>query len=188
MVWYGTVQYDTIRYGTARHGAAWHDITWHDMVWYGIMVWYGMTSWFHIISYHITWHDMTRHSCVGEFYELRLNYHGDFIDSKSSVIQVMVWRQTIHMPLSETMMTHWKRIQGMTPWRPLPTTHLMTVIRRFHWRAPGLQWVADVATYNMMTSSNGNIFRVTGHLCGKFTGHRWISHTKASDAELWCFL
>ena len=26
----------------------------------------------------------------------------------------------------------------------------------------------------MMTSSNGNIFRVTGHLCGKFTGHRWI--------------
>ena len=26
----------------------------------------------------------------------------------------------------------------------------------------------------MMTSSNGNIFRVTGHLCGEFTGHRWI--------------
>ena len=40
----------------------------------------------------------------------------------------------------------------------------------------------------MMTPSNGNIFRVTGHLCGKFTGHRWISHTKASDAELWCLL
>ena len=39
----------------------------------------------------------------------------------------------------------------------------------------------------MMTSSNGNIFRVTGHLCGEFTGPRWIPHTKASDAELWCF-
>ena len=38
----------------------------------------------------------------------------------------------------------------------------------------------------MMTSSNGNIFRVTGHSCGKFTGPRWISRTKASDAELWC--
>ena len=38
-----------------------------------------------------------------------------------------------------------------------------------------------------MTSSNGNIFRVTGHLCGEFTGPRWIPHTKASDAELWCF-
>ena len=43
-------------------------------------------------------------------------------------------------------------------------------------------------TRGLMTSSNGNIFRVTGHLCGKFTGHRWISHTKASDAELWCLL
>ena len=39
----------------------------------------------------------------------------------------------------------------------------------------------------MMTSSNGNIFRVTGHLCGEFTGDRWIPRTKASEAELWCF-
>ena len=39
----------------------------------------------------------------------------------------------------------------------------------------------------MMTSSNGNIFRVTGHLCGEFTSHRWIPRTKASDAELWFF-
>ena len=39
----------------------------------------------------------------------------------------------------------------------------------------------------MMTSSNGNISRVTGHLCGEFTGHRWIPRTKASDAELWFF-
>ena len=40
---------------------------------------------------------------------------------------------------------------------------------------------------HMMTSSNGNIFRVTGLLCGEFTGDRWIPRTKASDAELWCF-
>ena len=39
-----------------------------------------------------------------------------------------------------------------------------------------------------MTSSNGNIFRVTGHLCGEFTGDRWIPRTKASDAELSFFL
>ena len=31
-------------------------------------------------------------------------------------------------------------------------------------------------------------FRVTGSLCGKFTGDRRIARTKASDAELWCFL
>ena len=36
----------------------------------------------------------------------------------------------------------------------------------------------------MITSSNGNIFLVTGHLYG----HRWIPHTKANDAELWCFI
>ena len=39
----------------------------------------------------------------------------------------------------------------------------------------------------MMTSSNGNILRVTGHLCGEFTGPRWIPRTEASDAELWWF-
>ena len=26
------------------------------------------------------------------------------------------------------------------------------------------------------------------HLCGEFTSHRWIPRTKASEAELWCFL
>ena len=41
---------------------------------------------------------------------------------------------------------------------------------------------------SMMTSSNGNVFRVTGPLCGEFTGHRWIPLTKASDAGLWRFL
>ena len=40
----------------------------------------------------------------------------------------------------------------------------------------------------MMTSSNGNIFRVTSPLWEEFTGHRWIPLTKASDAKLWCYL
>ena len=34
---------------------------------------------------------------------------------------------------------------------------------------------------NMMTSSNGNIFYVTGPLCGEFTGHRWIDSTHKSQ-------
>ena len=52
-----------------------------------------------------------------------------------------------------------------------------------------LEWkkIMMLTAFLMMTSSNGNIFRVTGPLCGEFTGHRWIPHTKASDAELWCF-
>ena len=45
----------------------------------------------------------------------------------------------------------------------------------------------DVAFFIMMTSSNGNIFRVIDPLCEEFTGHRWIPLAKASDAELWCF-
>ena len=31
-------------------------------------------------------------------------------------------------------------------------------------------------------------FREAGHLCGEFTGQQWIPRTKASGAELWCFL
>ena len=56
-------------------------------------------------------------------------------------------------------------------------------------------WLQNIIVYtillkpiHMMASSNGNIFRVTGNLCGEFTGPRWIPRTKASDAELWCFL
>ena len=41
--------------------------------------------------------------------------------------------------------------------------------------------------FGMMTSTNGDIFRVTGHLCKEFSDPR-SPHTKASDAELWCFL
>ena len=46
----------------------------------------------------------------------------------------------------------------------------------------------------MMTSSNGNIFRVTGHLCGEFTGHWWGEFpsqrpvTRSFDVYLICAL
>ena len=66
---------------------------------------------------------------------------------------------------------------------------------RLHWMilttSPFQQWKQPQSTRAyicMMTSSNGNIFRVTGLLCREFTGHWWIPRTKASDAELWCFL
>ena len=50
------------------------------------------------------------------------------------------------------------------------------------------KWLDAYSVPNMMTSSNGDIFRVTGPLCWEFTGPRWIPRTKASDAKLWCFL
>ena len=46
-----------------------------------------------------------------------------------------------------------------------------------------LAWQIGYMIYPMMTSSNRNIFRVTGHLCGEFTGQRWIPRTKASDVS-----
>ena len=50
-------------------------------------------------------------------------------------------------------------------------------------------WCMVVHLLNYMkTSSSGNLFRVTGPLCGEFTRYRWIPLTKSSDAELWCFL
>ena len=39
-----------------------------------------------------------------------------------------------------------------------------------------------------MISYNGSIFRGTGPLRWEFIGHRWLPLTKASEAELWCFL
>ena len=40
----------------------------------------------------------------------------------------------------------------------------------------------------MMTSSDGDIYRITDPLCGEFTGHQWIFLTKAGDVELGCFV
>ena len=41
---------------------------------------------------------------------------------------------------------------------------------------------------SMVTSSNKNIFRVTGLLWRETTGHRWIPLTKLVMRNLWCFL
>ena len=40
---------------------------------------------------------------------------------------------------------------------------------------------------DIMTSLNENIFRGTAHLCGEFTGDRWIPCTMASGADLLMF-
>ena len=66
-------------------------------------------------------------------------------------------------------------------WKTIFTILHHTMVRE------SLLRVMQLCTH-MMTSSNGNNFRVTGPLCGEFTSHRWIPLTKASDAELWCCL
>ena len=50
-------------------------------------------------------------------------------------------------------------------------------------RTDWLLWITvdeDVIKWKTFSS-------VTGPLCGEFTGDRWIPHTKASEANLWCF-
>ena len=51
--------------------------------------------------------------------------------------------------------------------RPLGELYLVIIV-----------WQPHSIHQDMMTSSNGNMFRVTGPLCGEFTGHRWIPLTK----------
>ena len=62
--------------------------------------------------------------------------------------------------------------------------HEITILNHVTWYI--MKWMS--IRPSIMMSSNGNIFCVTGPLCGEFTGHWWIPLTKASDAELWCFL
>ena len=47
-------------------------------------------------------------------------------------------------------------------------------------------FVGNVQHYDVI--KNGNIFRVTGSLWREFTDDRCVPLTKATDAELWCFL
>ena len=90
----------------------------------------------------------------------------------------------------ETKHNHCKNIHG--EWLLWQFLWIFAYIKTF-WNTPQLKFSIDDRAFwwcnwniprDMMTSSNGNIFRVTGHLCGEFTGPRWIPHTKASDVEL----
>ena len=69
------------------------------------------------------------------------------------------------------------------------TVILLTAKQHQWWRGTWISRLGEAwCQLVMMTSSNGNIFHVTDPLWGEFTVHEWIPLTKASDAELWCFL
>ena len=63
--------------------------------------------------------------------------------------------------LSESPMSPHQEIVGMRTTEPCTCTIRSTSPCTFHTTSPH---------FIMMTSWNGNIFRVTGHLCGEFTG------------------
>ena len=83
---------------------------------------------------------------------------------------IIIWRYaTYHLTI---------QIFFMLPNMSIPQTVQMHCSTRW-----SRKWEDD-----MMTSSNGNIFHVTGPLCGEFTSDQWVPRIKASDTELWCFL
>ena len=74
---------------------------------------------------------------------------------------------------------------------PKPRQADYNVVNSFHfiWRSGTRRWHRLQMSCNyMIMSSNGNIFRITDLFWKETTGYRWISLTKANDAELWCFL
>ena len=111
-------------------------------------------------------------------------------------LKLMLWKNEISRDLSWRWVSDGYPISHK-PTQPTPRSKLhSTVIKegpRFTRQLnfiPNRIWPAFLRFNQillMMTSSNGNIFRVTGPLCGEFTGHQWIPLTKASDADLWCF-
>ena len=89
------------------------------------------------------------------------------------------------MTSSYWLLRTWRRMDRghQQPWyiHVLPATFWFQHEKVFYFRS--LTW----QSVRMMTSSNGNSVRVTGLLCGEFTGHKWIPLTEASDAEVWWF-
>ena len=69
-----------------------------------------------------------------------------------------------HMSLMAPQNMYWPFVKGKRTW---PVDSQL--------KGPVKMWIAFLCHDDIMkTSSNGNIFRVTGPLCGEFTGHRWI--------------
>ena len=115
----------------------------------------------------------------------------DVTDDKSTMIQVMAscYQAANHYPIQcwlisispyEVIRSQWLKLDYLRD--------TGVAMRRGKWhtcmKLDGLFQLRQGNKANkrkqnsMMMSSNGNIFRVTGHLCGEFTGPRWIPHTR----------
>ena len=90
-----------------------------------------------------------------------------------------IWRPKA--PIKLTVFVGWRRcVYTYVLLKPGPRFNIKAMFVDSHYKNE----TVVKPTCLMMTSPNGNIFRVTGPLCGEFIGHRWISLTKASDLRL----
>ena len=92
-------------------------------------------------------------------------------------------------PFSNQSRRRWFEMPSRSLWRHCNGSSARYSVKKSStWhkqQSDGFCWISQPI---MTTSSNVNIFRVSGPLCGEFTGHRWIPLTKVNDAGLWCFL
>ena len=122
-----------------------------------------------------------------------------------ALVQIMAWRRIVYIVSTYQNMiaifresiihTSWfchACYVGTLKWRLRRTLYILYSIYKIYTRI----YCALLCCGHIISSCarhNDDVmkwkhFPVTGPLCGEFTGHRWIPLTKASDAELWCFL
>ena len=106
------------------------------------------------------------------------------IEIRRSIYEFSFYTKDIHIAISRFIASITSTAWCKTAVSPLLTHWSLELSHRLVGYIPWLFGINNI----MMTSSNGDIFRVTGHLSGEFSGHRRIPRTKPSDAELWCFI
>ena len=95
---------------------------------------------------------------------------------------------SISLLISTDWWLAWYRLLVKTETSRTHIIGLVIVRREAFWIKIFVEYI-KIGFNRIMTLSSGNIFRVTGPLYGKFTGHRWIPLTKASDvASLMLYL
>ena len=97
------------------------------------------------------------------------------------------WCHLMQSDLTKVWTTNISTIIGSSKYcLPTNNSSFENCFRKLFWSAEKAVEIL-IIYLNMMTSSNGNIFRVTGHLCGEFTGPWWIPHIReAGDFRRYC--
>ena len=133
------------------------------------------------------------HKCIkiNEIYIVNINIdfiHNYIIDLLckwtciliENTVDILDWKITVYM------CTAWLYLAGLCHIRLLSIFFVNDLIHKpmiFYW------WLVPInAKRCIITSSNRNIFSVTGPLYGEFTGHRRIPRIEVSGAELRYFL
>ena len=116
---------------------------------------------------------------LNRYFPKRANVPNREIDEACSIIED-------DLPIENVSGDPWQLSTTLTAWN-----YLCTFGASSHWLLSiviGYVTLTAITRTNILIPSHHDDVIRSKHLCGEFTGYRWIPHTKASDAELWCFL